>query len=207
MSILVVYNQFQEILQENTQELFYPENRQAWREWLVENHQTAKNIWLLFYKKGCEKPSITWTEAVEEALCFGWIDSKKNTIDDISYKQFFCPRKPNSTWSKINKEKVAEFTKAGLMTPAGLATIKTAKKNGSWTILDSVEALIIPKDLELAFAQHHNSKDFFLSLSKSVKKGVLYFVISAKQKATREKRVAEVAECAANQQLPKSLRP
>lgn len=176
----------------NNDNTFYPENRQQWRDWLEANHIEAQSIWLVQYKVKSKKKSITWAEAVEEALCFGWIDSTRRTIDDESYKQYFCKRKPKSTWSKINKDKVALFTEQGLMAEAGLITIEIAKKNGSWNILDEVEDLTIPTDLEEAFAKHPNSKEQYLLLSKSVRKMLLHRILFAKRPETRQKRIDDI---------------
>src|SRR5690606_22432980 len=113
----------------------------------------------------------------DEALCFGWIDSIKKKLDEDSTVQFFSKRKPTGTWSKINKGKVERLIADGLMTPAGLDCIETAKQNGSWTLLDSVEALQIPDDLAEAFRRHSGAASFFESLSKSVRKALLQWVV------------------------------
>ena len=178
----------------NETEIFYPTSQTAWREWLAEHHLTKQSVWLVYYSKSSNKPSITWSQAVDEALCFGWIDSKRIKIDEETSHQFFSKRKAKSTWSKINKEKVKNFIEDGLMAPAGLEIIEVAKKNGSWTILDSVEALEIPEDLEEAFQKHPGSKDRFISLSKSAKKLMLSTLVFAKRPETRQKRVNDIIE-------------
>ena len=144
--------------------------------------------------------------SVDEALCFGWIDSTRKTIDEFSFMQFFSKRKPKSNWSKINKEKVQQLINNKRMTNAGYKSIETAKQNGYWTILDDVEELIIPKDLEIAFEQNKGSKDYFLSLSKSTRKIILSWIVLAKLQETREKRIDEVAESAEQNLKPKHLR-
>jgi uncharacterized protein YdeI (YjbR/CyaY-like superfamily) len=189
----------------NKTEIFYPTNQKAWRQWLEQNHSSKQSVWLVFYAKSSEKPSITWSEAVDVALCFGWIDSKKIKIDAETSHQFFSKRKPKGTWSKINKEKVENLIKNGLMTQAGLDSIEVAKQNGSWTILDEVEALIIPNDLEKAFKKHKGSKDYFLSLSKSIKKMMLTSLVLAKRPETRQKRIDEIAEHAGQNKKPKQF--
>ncbi len=186
-------------------ETFYPTNRKEWRLWLKNNHSSSTSVWVIFYKKGTQLPTITWSEAVDEALCFGWIDSIKKSIDNEKYRQFFSLRKPQSTWSKINKEKVDYLIKQELMTPAGINSIEIAKKNGSWTILDNVEKLIIPKDLEKEFGSKKNSKEYFLGLSKSKRKEILAWIVLAKQAETRKKRVKEIAELASKNQKPKQF--
>ncbi len=189
----------------NNENTFCPESREEWRRWLEENHIEEESIWLVQYKVKSKKKSITWSESVEEALCFGWIDSVRRTIDDESYKQYYSKRKPNSTWSKINKDKVVILAEQGLMAEAGLLTIEVAKKNGSWTILDTVEELIVPTDLEEAFAKEANSKEYYLSLSKSTQKMLLAWVALAKRPETRQKRIDEIAKLAAKQKLPKHM--
>lgn len=181
---------------------FCPSNQQEWRMWLEKNHTTEDFVWLIIYKKHTNTPTISWSNAVDEALCFGWIDSTKKPIDAEKYMQYFGKRKPKSNWSKINKEKIEVLTKQGLMTEAGIKSVKTAKENGSWTILDTVEALIIPQDLEAAFSKHLNAKDFFLSLSKSQRKLLLYKIVSAKRSETRQKRINEIALQMENHQKP-----
>ena len=186
-------------------DIFYPENKKQWRQWLEENHGRLNEVWLVFYKKASGKPSVTWSDSVDEALCFGWIDSKKVPVDAEKSHQFFSKRKPKSTWSKINKDKTERLIKAGLMAPAGFESIQIAKDNGSWTLLDEVEALIIPYDLEMAFNLRPGSKEYFLSLSKSIKKIILQWVVLAKLPDTRNKRIIEIAEQAQNKQKPKHL--
>lgn len=187
-------------------ETYCPRSQTEWRQWLEKNHQSKQSVWLVYYTKKSNIPSLSWSEAVDEALCFGWIDSTKKTIDDVSFMQFFTKRKPKSNWSKINKEKAANLTEQGLMTEEGLVSIETAKQNGYWTILDEVEELIIPKDLEIAFEKYKGSKDYFLSLSKSARKIILSWIVLTKQKDTRQKRIDEVAESAGLNLKPKHLR-
>lgn len=186
-------------------EIFYPTSLTEWRKWLHKNHLSKQAVWLVFYTKASEKKSISWSDAVDVALCFGWIDSKKIKIDDEVSHQYFSKRKAQSTWSKINKEKVELLIKKGLMTASGYKSIETAQQNGSWTILDEVEQLLIPEDLEAEFETKPNSKDFFLSLSKSVKKAILQWIVLAKQPETRQKRITEIATLAAQKLKPKHL--
>lgn len=186
-------------------ELFYPKTKQHWREWLSKNHIVKDAVWVVFYNKKSTKPTISWSDAVDEALCFGWIDSKAVTLDSESHKQYFCKRKPNSTWSKINKEKIEKLISDNLMAKAGFDVIEIAKQNGSWTILDEVEELIIPKDLEREFNRHMGSRDFFLSLSKSVRKIILSWIVLARRPETRQKRIAETAANAGKNLKPQHL--
>lgn len=193
------------MVQENETETFCPASRKEWRQWLKKNHSAKQSVWLVCYKKHTQVPSITWSEAVDEAICFGWIDSVRHPVDAEKFKQFFGKRKPKSGWSKVNKEKIARLIDEGLMAPAGLAVIETAKQNGSWNILDEVEEGILPKDLLKEFKAHPGSKAHFLSLSKSVRKAMLQWVILAKQPATRQKRIAEIAERAGQKMKPKQF--
>ena len=185
---------------------FCPLNKEAWRDWLEENHEKKDFIWLVFYKKKSPNPNLTWSEAVDEALCFGWIDSVKKTIDKDRYKQYFSKRKAKSTWSKVNKDKVDYLMKHDLIMEAGYRSIEIAKKNGSWSILDSVEALIIPDDLEEAFKTGKGSKEYFEGLSKSARKILLYWIVSAKKMETRQRRIVEIVENASKKRKPKRFR-
>ncbi len=182
--------------------IFYPTTVDEWRAWLAENHRTHDAVWLVFHKKKSGIPSLTWSESVDMALCFGWIDSKKIKVDDTTSHQFFSKRKARSTWSKINKDKVQQLIDSGLMTEAGYQSIAIAQQNGSWTILDEVDAMIIPEDLEAMFASHPGSKDYYLSLSNSKKKLILYWIIFAKRPETRLKRITEVVTLASQGRRP-----
>ncbi|WP_432713651.1 YdeI/OmpD-associated family protein [Pedobacter sp.] len=187
-------------------ETFCPASQQEWRQWLLENHSSKQSVWLIYSKKKANNPTLTWTQAVDEALCFGWIDSKAKPLDDEKYLQFFCQRKPNSGWSKINKLKVEQLIEQGLMTKAGCESIEKAKQNGSWNILDDVEELVIPDDLEKEFNIHPGSKEFFMNLSKSVKKQMLHWLVQAKKLETRQKRINIITESAAKKQKPEQFR-
>ena len=186
-------------------EIFHPTSPAAWRNWLKKNHRSKQAVWLVFYRKGSSNSSISWAEAVDAALSFGWIDGKKISVGDGVSHQYFCRRKEKSTWSRINKEKIKKLIKAGLMTEAGHQAIAVAKKNGSWTILDAVEKLHIPEDLEAAFILHPGSKDFFTGLSKSVKKMMLQWIVLAVRAETRQKRIDEIARLAGLGQRPKQF--
>lgn len=175
-------------------EVFYPKNQTEWRRWLQENHSAKQSVWLVSFKKSSSKPSISWSNAVDEALCFGWIDSKRVSIDEEKSHQFFSKRKAKSTWSKINKEKIERLAEQGLMNQAGLEIIETAKLNGSWTILNEIDDLIIPEELVLALNTQPNLMDNFLSLSKSIRKLLLYKLMVAKRTETKQKRIAEIIE-------------
>lgn len=187
-------------------ETFYPRSRQEWREWLQNNHNKKQSVWVIYFKKKSNIPTVIYSEAVDEALCFGWVDSKSKPIDEEKFMQFFSKRKEKSVWSKVNKEKIERLTKAGLMTKAGYEIIETAKQNGSWTILDEAEALIIPVDLDKEFQKRKNAKDYFLGLSRSDKRNILQWLTLAKRPETRQKRITEIAELAEQNLKPKQLR-
>ena len=184
-------------MMEKEVETFYPPSRQHWREWLQENHSNKQSIWVVMYKKDSGIPTITWSDAVDEAICFGWIDSTKRPVDHEKSIQYFTRRKPTSTWSKINKAKVERLINDGLMTQPGLDCVEIAKQNGSWSILDDVEDLVIPKDLEKAFKIHKGLEAYFMNLSRSAKKMALHRLFMAKLPETRQKRIIEIAELAA----------
>lgn len=182
-------------------------DRETWRAWLAEHHGTQTGVWLHFFKKGSGKPSIDWSAAVDEALCFGWIDSIVRRIDDTSHKQYFSPRKPKGNWSKINKEKVERLIAEGRMMPAGLAAIERAKANGSWETLDTVEAMEVPADLLAALDARPGAREYVESLSKTRRWALLYWVAGAKREATRADRIRQVAEAAAEGKRPARFVP
>lgn len=185
---------------------YCPASRQEWRQWLADNHRSEQSVWLVYYKKNSHKPTVTYQEAVEEALCFGWIDSTKKTMDEERFMQLFSRRKAASVWSRINKEKIRRLMDEGLMTGAGLESIEKAKKNGSWTILDDVEDLKVPEDLEEAFNNVKGTMDFFLSLSRSDRKAILQWLVLARKVETRQRRISEIVELAAQKLKPKQFR-
>lgn len=192
-------------MQKEEIEIFYPKSHTDWRKWLAENHLSKQSVWLVFYKKHTGKETLTWSESVDVALCFGWIDSKKIKIDEETSHQFFSKRKANSTWSKINKQKVRQLIDHGLMAEAGHKSIEIAKQNGSWTILDEVEELLIPQDLATELKNRPVAKDYFENLSKSVKKSILQWLVLAKRPETRQKRMTEIIELADQKLKPKHL--
>ncbi|MDY9924034.1 YdeI/OmpD-associated family protein [Methanobacterium sp.] len=173
---------------------FYARNREEWRWWLTEHHETSPGVWLIYYKKNSEKTGISYDDAVEEALSFGWIDSKVNTLDEERYMQVFTPRKPGSNWSKLNKQRIEKLMKKGLMNPRGLEKVEAAKKDGSWNFMDDIEDLVVPEDLKNALNKDKIAFDNFEAFSGSVKKQVLYWIASAKKDETRIKRIEKTLE-------------
>lgn len=187
---------------EDQLETFCASDRLQWREWLTKHHSTSVGIWLIYYKVKSGKPSVRYSEAVKEALCFGWIDSKVKSLDKERYMQIFTPRKPNSVWSKLNKQYVAELIEQNLMTAAGLAKITIAQQNGSWNALDAIEALTIPEDLKQALKADAAANQCFESLSSSSQKNILTWIESAKRPETRLKRIKKTIDAVAQNKNP-----
>jgi uncharacterized protein YdeI (YjbR/CyaY-like superfamily) len=175
----------------------HPLTRAEWRTWLEENHTCGGGVWLITYKKATGMPRMEYDEAVEEALCFGWVDSKPNKLDDERSLLWFAPRKPGTGWSKPNKERVARLIAAGLMAPAGLAKVEAAQADGSWNALDAVEALDLPADLEQALTVDPAAQRYWDAFPRSVKRGILEWIASAKTSSTRARRVDETVRLAA----------
>lgn len=181
---------------------FYAKNRQEWHQWLDKNHNSSPGVWLIYYKKNSNKPRVEYEEAVEEALSFGWIDSKVKVIDEERYMQVFTPRKQGSNWSKSNKNRVMKLIKNGLMQPAGLEKVNAAKKDGSWNFLDDIEDLIIPDDLKETFKQNKVAQENFDAFSDSAKKQILYWIASAKKLETQQQRIKKTFESAVKNEKP-----
>ena len=175
------------------------QTRAEWRAWLAEHHATTSGVWLVTFKKASGQPAPTYDDIVEEALCFGWVDSRPGKLDAARTMLYFSPRKPKSGWAKPNKIRVEKLIAAGLMTPAGLAAIDAAKKNGAWTLLDEVEAMTMPPDLAKALKTNPTAKKHFDAFPPSVRKAIFQWVILAKRPETRARRVAEtVAQAVKN---------
>ncbi len=176
---------------------YHPKSRAEWREWLAGNHAKSKGIWLVILKKGASTAGITYVDAVEEALCFGWIDGGMNSLDAQRYKLYLSPRKPGSVWSRLNKQRIRKLVKEGIMTSAGLARIEAAKKDGSWSTLDAIEKLVMPADLLEQLSANAEARRNFEAFSESSKKIILCWIASAKRDETRRKRIAETVHLAA----------
>jgi uncharacterized protein YdeI (YjbR/CyaY-like superfamily) len=174
----------------------HPLTRAEWREWLSENHTRATGVWLVSYKKGTGKSRFDYNDSVEEALCFGWVDSKPNKLDEERTMLWFAPRKGKTGWSKPNKERVDRLVNSGLMQPAGMAKVDQAKADGSWSLLDAVEQLQVPQDLLEALAARPPAEQNFLNFPKSARRGILEWVLQARRPETRAARVQETARLA-----------
>ena len=188
-------------------EQVYARDRAAWRRWLAKQHGRPQGIWLVFDKKSSRPDRLAYGDAVEEALCFGWIDSTVRTLDDARYVQLFAPRKPKSTWSRSNKDRVERLMAQGLIAAPGLASIERAKANGSWSSLDAVEALVMPDDLAAALATVPGVAEKFAAFSPSARKGYLHWISRAVRPETRAQRVSEVARHAAANRNSRHLEP
>lgn len=173
-----------------------PSNRLELRQWLIENGETNESVWVVLAKKDSGLPYLPVAEVVEELLCFGWIDSVPSKLDKDRFKLLISPRNPKSKWSKVNKDRVKKLIKSKLMTPAGLAVVQQARKSGTWTALDKIEKLIIPPDLKKALNENHDARDNFDKFPKSVKRGILEWIISAKTQVTKDKRIKETVDLA-----------
>jgi len=172
-------------------------DRKKWRAWLEENHARSPGIWLVFYKKASGKPTVRYDEAVEEALCFGWIDSLMKPVDGEKYRQLFTPRKMKSKWSKPNKERVARMIAAGFMTEVGMEKIRAAKKSGSWVSAEAADSLVVPPDLRKALNADRHARESFERLPSGRRRQLLGWLHDAKRPETRQRRIVQVVEVAA----------
>jgi uncharacterized protein YdeI (YjbR/CyaY-like superfamily) len=173
------------------------DDRATWRAWLEANHATARGVWLVTWRSRSARPGLEYEAAIEEALCFGWVDSTGGVVDDERSRLYFAPRKPRSPWAASNKARVERLIAAGRMAPAGLAAIERAKANGSWEALDTVERLEVPDDLAAALAARPPAADNFAAFTPSVRKQMLGWVALAVRAETRTRRITQIAEAAA----------
>ena len=173
-------------------QLLYFKNAHEWREWLHENHLNCTGVELIFYKVDSEFESMRWEEAVQVALCYGWIDSTVRKLDEDRRKQAFGPRKDKSVWSKVNKNYIEKLIADNLMHESGLQKIEIAKQNGSWTSLDAVENHEIPDDLQQAFDKNPIALTNYQNFSASYRKSYLYWLNQAKREETRRARIEEI---------------
>ena len=183
-----------------------PFDRAGWRAWLVANHASSSGVHLVSWRRGSGHSSVAYEEAVEEALCAGWIDSVAGRLDEQRALQWFSPRRPGSGWARTNKERVARLIADGRMLPAGLAAIEEAKRNGSWTRLDDVENLVVPEDLARALDAAPPARQHWDAFSRSPRRAILEWIGQAKRPETRARRIAETAEHAARNEKPPRFR-
>jgi uncharacterized protein YdeI (YjbR/CyaY-like superfamily) len=178
-------------------ELFF-ERHTDWYEWLLNNHNQSKGVYLIFYKLELNVATMRWEEAVKVAICFGWIDSTVKSLGNGKRRQYFCPRNPKSTWSALNKKYVEELTIKGLIHVSGFNLIDIAKETGTWSAMDDVENGIIPDDLKIAFNQNSIAFENYQNFAKGYRKNYLSWLHSAKREETRNKRIAQIIELCAN---------
>ncbi len=167
-------------------------NRAGWRAWLEKHHATEKEVWLLLYKKGAARPGLSLDDAVEEALCFGWIDGRLRRIDDEKHVLRFSPRRRGSIWSESNKARVQRMIEQGRMTESGLARVREARENGEWDRAALREDVsVVPPDLQMALQANGIAQSDFENLAPSLRKQYIWWIASAKTDPTRQKRIAE----------------
>jgi uncharacterized protein YdeI (YjbR/CyaY-like superfamily) len=183
-------------------ERFHPGSRAEWRAWLAEHHDRSDAVWLVLWRPRSGRDGLTYDEAVEEALCFGWIDGKAAGLDDERTMLRFSPREQGSGWARSNKRRVERLLAEGLMTEAGLALVEEAKRDGSWVRLDAVEDLVVPDDLAAALAAHPGARERWDGLARSVRRAALLRIVEAKRPETRAKWVAETARRTARGERP-----
>ena len=180
-----------------------------WRQWLEVNHASSSGVFVVFWKKATGRPAMSYDEMVEQALCFGWVDSRPAKLDDERSMLWFTPRKRGSAWAGPNKERIERLTAAGLMRPAGIAAVDAARADGTWTVLDSVERLEVPDDLAARLDEVESARAQWDGFPRSVRRGILEWIVQAKTPETRERRIQETADMAgrgerANQWRPKT---
>lgn len=178
-------------------EWFAADDRRQWRRWLAKHHGSRPGVWLVTNRKGSGRPILSYEHAVEEALAFGWVDSKGGKVDEQRTRLLMTPRKPGSGWSRPNKQRVARLEAEGSMAPAGTAVVEAARADGSWSLLDDVEDLVVPDDLGAAFDDHPGSRRRWDEFPRSVRRGILEWIVMAKRAETRAKRIDETASMAA----------
>lgn len=178
-------------------ERVHAETAEQWREWLAQNADRGVGVWLMSWKKATGRPAMTYDDAVLEALAVGWVDSTAGTVDDERSMLWFSPRKRGSGWSRPNKQRLERLEREGRLQPRGRAVVAAAEADGSWTLLDDVEDLVVPSDLAEAFARHPGSREQWDAFPRSVKRAQLEQLVQAKRAETRAQRVEQVASSAA----------
>lgn len=169
---------------------------EEFRKWLEQFHSSDSRIFLIFYKKDSENISITYSQALEEALCYGWVDSVPKKRNEESYYVLFSKRNPKSNWSRVNKEKVNKLMKQGKMTAPGMEMVEKAKTLGTWTALDEVDNLVVPGDLAFELEKYSGAKANWDKFPLSIRRGILEWIFNAKRPETRRKRIEETAKLA-----------
>ncbi len=168
-----------------------PTSRRAWRAWLESHHETAAEVWLVFYKRGAGKPTLSYGDAVEEAICFGWIDGVRRSLDGERYMHRFSPRRPDSRWSAANRDRAERMTAAGWMAPAGRKAIERARRSGRWDTPRPRIDLSLPPELEERLRESKSAAEFFASLAPSYRKQFIAWINTAKRIDTKQRRLDE----------------
>jgi uncharacterized protein YdeI (YjbR/CyaY-like superfamily) len=178
--------------------IYHAESRAQWRAWLEANHRAGPGVWLCSWRTVAGGPRCPYPDVVEEAICFGWIDSTATRLDDDRGLQLMTPRKPKSTWTRLNRQRVADMEAAGLMTDAGRGAVERARSNGWWTILDPVEDLVEPDDLSAALDAEPTARIAWDTFPPTARKAMLWWVISAVKHDTRQRRIDTIVAEAVN---------
>lgn len=173
----------------NDYEIFAFKDSSMWRDWLDENHAKIDGVWLRLYKKASGVPTVSYAEALDPALCYGWIDGQKKSYDEASFLQKFTPRRSKSTWSKRNIERIARLTEQGLMMPAGISEVERAKEDGRWAAAyDPASEMVIPRDFLIELKKHPIAEKFFATLNKANTYAIAWRLQTAKTDETRKRR-------------------
>jgi uncharacterized protein YdeI (YjbR/CyaY-like superfamily) len=181
----------------------HADDRATWHAWLEANHASARGVWLVTWRRRTGRPRLSYEDAIEEALCFGWVDSTGGHLDDQRGKLYFAPRKPRSVWAASNKARVEKLIREGRMAPAGLAAIERARANGSWDLLESSDRLEVPDDLAAALEAHPPAGAHFAAFPPSARKMMLGWLATARRPETRARRIERIAEAAVrNERVP-----
>jgi uncharacterized protein YdeI (YjbR/CyaY-like superfamily) len=175
----------------------HADDRETWRAWLEANHATSAGAWLVTWRQRTGRATLAYEAAVEEALCFGWVDSTGGSFDENRGRLYFAPRKPHSVWAASNRARVERLIADGRMAPAGLAAVERARANGAWDVLDAAERLVVPDDLAVALEVRPPAATYFSALTPSARKMLLGWIAVARRPDTRAKRIVAVAEAAA----------
>ncbi|MDN4483988.1 YdeI/OmpD-associated family protein [Demequina lignilytica] len=175
----------------------HPADADEWRAWLEQHHAEAAGVWVAMWRRGSGRAGLTYEDLVRQALCFGWIDAITRRLDDSRTLQYCAPRRRGSGWARSNKVRLAELEGAGLIAPAGAAVVAAAKVDGSWTMLDDVEDLVVPPDLAQALASRPGAREAWEGLSASARKQMLGHVAMARRDETRAARIVAIADAAA----------
>lgn len=182
----------------------HPQTRAEWRDWLELHHDRCPGVWVVQWRTATGRRRLEYEELVEEAVCFGWIDSMAKKLDDERSMITMTPRRPTSVWSRSNKDRVERLIVEDRMTEAGLRAVEVAKRNGSWEALDDVDAMILPDDLVAALATDERARRHFEGFTPSRTRMILYWIKSAKRAETRARRIAETVRLAADNRFPGS---